>query len=426
MGNRILIWRSADKGTGLDIFEQTNYSTIYKDVTSSCVNICPNWGNKLWFQGLISEIDDGENQITFRSNESVDEINNNFDLIIYPMANFFGIEYCSDTSHLVSVFSQIKIPTYIIACGVQARNYDELDFIIKKIGEPAKKFISSIYETGGEIALRGEFSKEFFDRLGFSSAVVTGCPSLYQLGQNFKMDKIKVDRKDFLPVFNGKMQFFTKAIKYYKESVFIDQDFYFLALFDPNFLNGKGGLSFKYNFYKLFGTVSAELLSENRIKMIADMNDWYHYLKNGPFNYAFGSRIHGCIMSILAGVPATLLAIDSRTKEMAEFFDIPHINVSNSDRFNGDDVYESYLEADYTKFNNTFKDKYLKYQSFLKEHKIISEINQNNRFFKSEDAKTDFDKFYVNSEEFEKFSKELKKLEPLLKCRSFLSSIKNR
>ena len=412
MGNRILIWKTITKGNEWDIFSQTNYENFYQYLVNHFVGSYPNWGNKLWFQGLYSEINDGNNEITFRSNETYDEINNNFDLIIYPMANFFSTTFAGGMKALAKDFSNIKIPVYIIACGAQANSYDELDWLIDKIGDDSKEFISAIYKTGGEFALRGEFTKAFFTQLGFPSAVVTGCPSIFQLGRNFKMEHKKVDFDSFNPIFNGKPKYIVEAIERFDKSIFFDQDNFAPQLFNPDFYNNN---SFKsaFAYYQNYGIDTARLLATNKTRLIADMNDWYSYIKNNHFTYSFGSRIHGSIMAILAGTPATVIAIDTRTQEMAEYLDIPYIKNCENKRYTAEDVYDFYCKADYTKFNATFKNKFEKYENFLKDHKIISQINDKNIFFDPAKSSTDFEKHIKNSDKFVGFYKNIKRNKPL-------------
>ena len=412
MAKKILIWKDVSKGGDLDIFYNMDYSTICHDVKTRFNDICPNWGNKLWFQGLISAIQSDENILTFRTNENIDFINNNYDLIIYPMANFFGTDYKNNMYSLAETFQQIKIPTYIIACGAQANSYDDLNNLIKDIGEPAKHFISSIYETGGEFALRGHFTKQFFDELGFHSAVVTGCPSMFQLGRDFKITNIKVSEKDFKPCFNGKISLLDSSIEKF-DTYYFDQDNYFYKIYDSTY-DVKTDYKSLLRYYRHETMYSIKLLAENKIAHIPNLNQWRSFLKNGNFNYSFGSRIHGSIMAILAGVPATVVAVDTRTKEMADFFDIPYIMPKRNVKYSNKDIYQNYLNADFKKFNATFAEKFDFYENFFIQHDIVKSVNQSNEFFKDDVMSTDFLNYSVNTEKFHQLYNKLNKIKPLL------------
>ncbi len=56
-------------------------------------------------------------------------------------------------------------------------------------------------------------------------------------------------------------------------------------------------------------------------------------------------------MSVLSGITAVIYATDSRTREMDEFFDIPIQLLKNTQKM---DVYDLYMNVDYTKFNKSF------------------------------------------------------------------------
>lgn len=421
---KILIWRKVIEGDGVDIF----FSTDYKDLTNRLKTLysgsCPNWGNKLWFQGLYTEVSSPENDIRFRTTETADEINSNYDLIIYPMANFFGEEYVSGMESLAKEFLHIKIPVYIIACGVQAKSYDMLDSLIEKIGTPASKFIEAIYRTGGEFALRGNFTKEFFSRLGFPSAVATGCPSLFQMGESFTVNNKKVAESALKPIVNGSLRNFEKIMKSVPQSIYMDQDCYCNCLYQPNYLDNfslRSQILFAYN----YSPYQAELLGAGRIKMIADMNDWYHYIKDEGFNYSLGNRIHGNIMTILTGSPATVIALDTRTLEMAEFFDIPHISFDPKKQYDKNDLLHLYHNADFTKFNQRYRDRYKKFQDFLVDHKIVSKVNAENKFF-AKPAKRDFDLYQPNQAAFQEQAKLLKRRTPIMHLGTHLIRLKNK
>lgn len=377
---RILIHMNIPKCGEYDIFNLTSANEWNDIIVNKYNGNCPNVGNKLWFQGIISEITSPENELTYYTQDmSADMINSEFDLVLAPMANVFSPGYIDLLNHLSSHFENIRIPVYVVACGVQIDSYDKLNDLIEAIKEPAKRFIRSIYNTGGEFALRGYFTKEFFTKLGFNSAVVTGCPSLYQFGPDYFDDftEHKVQESELKPAFNGTITKYTKLMIKYGNSEFFDQNQYYSVLNDKEFLKNN---SIK-QLLKIYGFDELLLLSQNRVKLFPDMVIWRNYLKNNGFNFSIGERIHGNIMPILAGIPSMVIAHDSRTMEMAEFFDIPFITPTEfSDRTT---IYDLYMNMDYSKFKSSYRKKYTDFENFLNSTGIVSKINTKNLFMDS-------------------------------------------
>ena len=424
--SRVLIWRRVVPGSELDLFHPTDYAGLYEHTMTSWNGVSQNWGNRLWFQGICSVLDNGENTYDFLP-ETIDyeQINREYDLIILSMANVFHSEYVGGMRAYADIFRHIRIPVYVIACGVQADSYDALDDVVRDLREDASRFIRSIYQTGGEFALRGHFTKEFFDRLGFHSAVVTGCPSLYQVGPNFKVTQERVGPDELRPVFNGRIRNFSGLMDSFPESIFIDQDELLAPLFQPGYPERKD-LGFQMDFLSKYGVKTAEYLAQNRIKMIADMNDWWNYLQNEGFNYAFGTRIHGTIMPLLSGIPATIAVSDSRTREMAEFFDIPMCHVSGGHCFSGAELYEQYQKMDYRAFNEGFADRFRNYEKFLTDHNIVHHVNTDNRFFVRDTAFRADDIGNSNREVFEDLSDTLRRNEWFLRLALMLKKGRGR
>lgn len=377
--SRILIHAKITPYGEYDIFNSTDYSLFCDVVKKDFGGSCPNIGNRLWFQGIISVISCEENELTYYSSDmTADYINNSFDLIVAPMANIFNPCYKQLIKRLADTFSRIKIPIYVIACGAQAESYDDLNALCEEIGEESTAFIKSIYATGGEFALRGYFTKEFFLRLGFNDAAVTGCPSLFQLGRSTQLtlDK-KASKNDFKPIINGNFNQYADLLKKYPGSVFLDQDKYFAPLYDKAFFSDNVSKDV-FSLVRQLGLPLASAISEGKITFVADMSEWSGYLKHEGFNFSFGGRIHGNIMSLLSGVPSVVLAHDSRTREMAEFFEIPSVAKIP------DDLYTLYLDADFSAFNKSFPERFDAYEKFLVSHGIVKRINTDNIFFKKE------------------------------------------
>lgn len=98
-----------------------------------------------------------------------------------------------------------------------------------------------------------------------------------------------------------------------------------------------------------------------------------------------GERFHGNIVQVQNGVPALFLTVDSRTSELTEFFDLPHIPINS---FDANKPIEYYFEqADYSQFNKNYKAKRKIFLDFLKKNNLVEqkcafkifESNKNNK-----------------------------------------------
>lgn len=155
------------------------------------------------------------------------------------------------------------------------------------------------------------------------------------------------------------------------------------------------------------------------------MYNWSNYLKEVGFDYSFGTRIHGSIMAILSGIPATVAAIDTRTMEMADFFNIPYIKHIPGHSYTPEELVALYNQADYTTFNETYPEKYQVYENFLIQHGIVTHANQHNSFF-SEDKAYFAPPDAVNVQYYKEMSRRLKKDKFLLCCTSTVVRIRNK
>ena len=130
-------------------------------------------------------------------------------------------------------------------------------------------------------------------------------------------------------------------------------------------------------------------------------------------------------MALLSGIPATIVTGDSRTREMAEFFEIPSCSVSKTHQLTPRDVQEQYLGMDYSKFNQNFETRFRAYEKFLTDHKIVSHVNVNNRFFTSETMAPEFSG-NMNQTQFQEFSDMLQRNRGLLQMAQYLRRIRER
>ncbi len=413
MMKKILFYRNIEE-IEYGIYQTIDYHTIDETIQSERKGNCPNFGNKVWLQGLISELTaDGVSYEFWNPEMLYEEINERFDCMIKPCANIFSIDYAYRLEELAEIFSHIHIPIFIISCGIQINEYKDMDRVISVIKEPATKFIKSVYNKGGEFALRGHITKEFFDRLGFSSAEVTGCPSLYQNGRNLSITKREVSFEQFKAVVNGQnyhmsTPFYMNIFKKHPNSIFMDQDHYYNYMYNPEFLPAEFTMKQMLKYVKDEGVLGLDLVSSNRLHLFADIPNWMMYLMKDSFALSFGARIHGNIMSLLSGVPALLHPCDCRTEEMADFYEIP--TISDAELKNTKDVYELYEKLDYSTFNKNFGSKYDFYNNFFVKHGIIdTHLNEKNTFLDLPSNHNGEIPYKVNESKLEMLQKALKK-----------------
>lgn len=374
---KILIWKDYNPGNHVDVFRQLDYNILHSEIERYCDGINTNTGNKVWMQGLISEISCDNNTISFYDKkENWEYINSNYDLIIFSTANLICKEYKSSIKRIAREFKNCKIPIYVISIGAQAEGYEDIKNVCSDVGDEIKELIDAIYMTKGEFALRGWFTKEIFDKIAFNTAVVTGCPSLYQNGRDLFIHNCDVNMNDINLALNGDWKYIYMYMTEKLSSYYVDQDIWYKEIFCSSFWQRDEKQVIK-DIVRRYGIKQTNLFLNDRIKQFYDVAEWKAFFDDKKIDFSFGSRIHGNIMSILSGVPALVIAKDTRTKEMAEFFEIPFISIEEINKP------LSYLlnKADYSMFNKNFKIKYDNYREFLVSHKIVNDINQNNIFW---------------------------------------------
>lgn len=353
-------------------FESFDYTRPYDE---AMLSMGWNSGNNVFQYSLQSILSNPQNSVTLDCNilrqESIekdyyDKINNEFDCVVFSPAN--AIAMYAKTGGLKrwqEHFSHLNIPIYAIGLGAQSDKNFSMDFL-DNIKYEAYNFIKTILKNNGFIGLRGDFTAECVKKLGFvegSDFMTIGCPSMFMMGPDLQINKKAIREDKFIPCINGFRAWnnneFHKYFKKYPKSIFVCQEEFYKLLYKQDELTWKE-LQYLHDKDDKF----LNMYKKDRIKLYGTFQDWYHDIKNRGINFSFGCRIHGNIVPLLAGVPAYVDAFDSRTKELAQYFDIPSGDFDYSD---APDPYELYEQADFSKFNKNFKDKYNKFEDFTKQ-----------------------------------------------------------
>jgi len=176
----------------------------------------------------------------------------------------------------------------------------------------------------------------------------------------------KAPRGEFKPLLNGKVADVSgyKVFDAYPGSVYLDQDELYKVLYC-----GK----------RVIPRVSSralQLIIDGRVWLYPDFPKLTAEIQKGGFNFSFGARAHGNIAALITGIPAVMQPVDSRTREIAEFFEVPY--VSNFNPLH--DLYQLYADTSYEKFNATFRIRFQQFAEFVDRHRLPFTLGRNESF----------------------------------------------
>lgn len=88
--------------------------------------------------------------------------------------------------------------------------------------------------------------------------------------------------------------------------------------------------------------ISADLdnpfIANGAARFFTDVPTWKSYMEE--MHFSVGPRIHGNVFSILAGTSGFVIAHDSRTLELSQYYDIPHLRGDQiSEKTSANDLY---------------------------------------------------------------------------------------
>ena len=275
-------------------------------------------------------------------------INDNFDAFVVPLANAFRPSFQETLNVLTELISKLEIPVMVLGVGVQAPLSQDFSGL-KVIDEDVKNFMNAVLEKSARVGVRGEVTQRYLASLGYSEVDIIGCPSMFidrdQLPglQNRNTVELSQDSKialTFSPYVRKGEKIVEDSTREYRNLDYFVQDIYTMRTIvtgSPKNTDGR--------FPGIPDYWSHPLFVNGRARFHVDPISWMSDLKR--YDFSFGTRIHGTIAALTSGVPATLIAHDSRTSELAEYFRIPNIkSTSLNPETKVRDLYESWNSSD--------------------------------------------------------------------------------
>lgn len=249
-----------------------------------------------------------------------------YDYFLLPLANTFRENNDEELIFLINLLKKLSCKVLLNGIGGQ---FGKVGFHKFSNEGLIRQFIELLMEKTTSIGVRDERTKEYITEfLGYSEAkvIVIGCPSVRILNQKLKAKKYLPFSKNFKLAVNYTPGSYDRKWGYFIDSIFKNYDNSYAILQDLDegeMISGEKNLVDVKRHDLIPTFIEHPIIKNKRYKLFFNPIDWIDEMDN--FQFSIGTRIHGNIAAILAGVPALVIAIDSRTAGLAQTHHIPYI-----------------------------------------------------------------------------------------------------
>ena len=291
-------------------------------------------------------------------------INENYDQYVLPFANAFRHTFMERLDKYTELFEALTIPVVIVGVGVQLNFAEDNPESLDAVRPSIDRFMRAVLARSASVGLRGEATYNYLRGIGYADSEldVIGCPSLFQNGEVKIREPKALDSRSLVTLnvspYQPKMgPISTANVDRYPQMRYVAQDLLTLRTLlygedPPNAADYHAQVPYRAN---------DALIKEGRTEFFVDPTTWVEWLAKR--DVSFGTRIHGNIASLLAGTPAVVLAHDSRTRELAEYHEIPYQQLQTQpDDLDPRALFEA---ADYTNFHANQPERIANYIAFL-------------------------------------------------------------
>ena len=344
--------------------------TTVQSFSDLMIKTSSNTGNLFFADALERQID---KESLIRGNlHNIDRVKDKVDSIVIPAANWLkpGNNFLGNYA---AAIEKTDLPCVVVGLGAQS-----LDMATPpKLNEGTQRFLKVISERSKQIGVRGELSAETVRRYGIQNVTVTGCPSLFwSLKAHIHIDHCKNRASELKIATNASRKRKIRA-QLNEKKLSIERQLYLETLYrNDSFFVAQTemceieiALSGSYAHandeerlqFEDFVGVAPEMLSAEKFRVFDDIANWVDALST--VDMTIGTRLHGCIMALMANKPAFLITIDARTQELAEFLRLPHCTVqSMPDNLCIEKIYDEY---DSSELVSNYPDLLARYREFL-------------------------------------------------------------
>lgn len=282
------------------------------------------------------------------TDEEVEFLNTECSHFVYIAANMIrlGSDALAERHRVFADnLTRLRIPVVVFGLGAQApANSPDADLSMPADSQRLARLLS---ELSVEIAVRGEFTAEVLGKVGVTNTVVTGCQSAFW--------RMTPEPPQMLPAASMDRVIFGftgvwREAALIKRAIAGDWECIGQTHWPEVALQNGDEAEFDRQYHKVFesGLLDREAYLQyikRRFVKFFDLDEWVNHVRGAGF--ALGTRFHGNMAALHAGVPALWITHDSRTLELCQHLGLPQVSLNEANQLTDDELL---ARADYTDY----------------------------------------------------------------------------
>lgn len=310
------------------LWEREYFDSHDISVNDEIISFGYNSGNLAFVRG-VETILRKEDVVRIPWHEADANVSDKVNVLILPAANQLGEH--SNLAPLIDSWARIDIPILVFGLGIQS-NVGQTP----NLSDSTKAWLNILIDNNRKFNLkiiaRGLNSRDFINEFaGFDISVAGGCPSQFISPPTHILDGI-----------SRRINSLSSVVVNASDPSWLHLQH--LERASINEINLHGGCyivqapeklyeisrmpyafddqSFADNLREFIGVENLSQWIYSYARAYHDISSWINYVAG--FDYSIGTRIHGAMISIAAGLPALLIVSDTRTVELSKMMNIPH------------------------------------------------------------------------------------------------------
>jgi hypothetical protein len=340
-----------------------------------------NTGNLVFCHAISRMLDVGPASIPWGAD--IARLTPERDRIVVPLANWLGPHV--DLAKLAETFRTIHVPVVGVGLGAQGPSSGiQLASIPEGSWEWLRVVAGKSATDRPNVSLRGQATYDAIAAKGLAEkCVVIGCPSNFinpsaTLGREIHRKATQTLRRVVVTAGSPSNAHLQKLEQSLVELVECSGGMYvcqapldMIRLYKQEHTKMPGPTFNRYKDYILPGLGEDEFLQWFRrwSHSFTSVPEWLSMLK--AFDVVVGTRIHGVMAGIQAGLPSLCLSIDSRTLELCQTMKIPHADANDyRDGISIEQVAAILRQWDWQEFDATRRLLAERYVQFFKDNQL--------------------------------------------------------